>query len=606
MSYLYYPISLSLNNSKRTPALRCLSRALSIPIHVTAENTHALRALKYLHGTNDAAPHRSTPLHTPSVWRRASADLPANHIVTSTLIATSPFISSTPFGASTGSTVNQQESAGAWRRASGSGGAQLTITPKKQEANPWDDVRDFKGQNTQTHISDTAALPSSTSIPVTSTVITVSYPRLLGAFCLDLSDVSGVGVGSGQTAGHVSPAAAMYRNLLFFLSAVYPSSVLDSQNVKDAEYISAQRPISSPAKFPNWLSVVVVSFNRDNSVSTRAATNANSTKQFLFKLLSALIPHATLLPPPPSLSLPLPLSSSASVSTIAAVVPTHTHTYTSPCPSQSITPTSNPITTSTITSTSTSISTSRLPALSIMVPNHTANTYPLGLSGIIGPGPLSPGNNYFSPHGSSTPHNEFQNPDTSYILSGFELSLGNIVNTIVRACSDTDHQVRVQAVTVLGLLNPEQWRALSSADSTLDVRTDTTTERTPCIIHMIDCLLRACVDSVGTVRVAGFKSFGDATLNGALSLSGLRVGVVGIDAFTCDTTNTGNGVGRMDTGRMGGKTLGVGVGVGVGIQSKVLTIGIVLKHLQLGCKDTKLAVSLRVVLCCIVMCCDAL
>ena len=112
------------------------------------------------------------------------------------------------------------------------------------------------------------------------------------------------------------------------------------------------------------------------------------------------------------------------------------------------------------------------------------------------------------------------------------------------------------------------------------------------VSQVIECLLFACADSVGTVRVAGFKSFGDATLNGALSLSPLFLGG--------QTRGLGDGVegsfiyGDGSVRKVGDTQRGPGVGTGSGVGSGVgagLCVGTVLKRLQQGCKDTKLAVS---------------
>lgn len=393
--------------------------------------------------------------------------------------------------------------------------------------------------------------------------LTVFLPRLVAAYCLNPSsgDV-------GLNAAHLT----IYRSLFYSLSSYYPDVVLIDLSRKQlvpTRRMSQHAGISPgfPCLIPegsqlekysfggetvgteeetSWLVALILSLSREETV-IRAAAPLNPSKQFLYKVLGALVPHSFILPPPS-----ITFMQSSPMKVIALQSPDQ---ILSPYGPKSNSPTFSP-----------SPSSSSSPSC--------------GYSG-------SPTLNYI---------------DADSILSGFKCPLGVVVSMAVRACSDPDHLVRVPAVSFLGLLSPEQWKALSvtcSVTSPIHVINSYVSnlcpEKVPLdhssidthqliphhsgntatahvhVTSVIRSLLQACGDSMGTVRVAGFKAFGDGTLNGALSLSPLFTPIL-----TSEEMDRG-GDWRMPVGDSG---LGE------------LSLDNMLTCLRKGCIDTKLAVSL--------------
>ena len=472
--------------------MRCLSRALSIPIPVSMDaHTHAYTSLLKLHGV--AEPHtavRAQSTHTaPSMWRRASVDQQGQGQGSLPTTAASPFISvgtgtgafgaqiPGPLGSSgyAGTGTVGQDSVGPWRRSSvPSNSSTVPGGVRKGETTPWDDL---KGNIT---VKDG-------NIPVSrgGETMVVFYPRVLGAFCLDPSDRD---LPPGSVAGG---QIILYRNLLYSLSLAYPVSILnDHMTAEGGGMYGNQLPYNTsyptPLTNPNWLVCLMQVFSRDTVNQSRLSTATNATKQFLYKLFGALIPHCTLLCPqettasngsfpasfpsfplgptlasvpsfpsvpsflptsalaptlalghvppyPPALGLGLSLPSSAPsvgpLGTAQGQMPVH-HSLLRIITSTSIHPTSS--------CTSTPISSPTSTAYAAK--NH--DTY--GRNKLCSP---------LKEHSSKC--------DASWILSGFSIPLKDLVQISIRASSDPDHQLRVQAITVLGLLNPAQWMALA-------------------------------------------------------------------------------------------------------------------------------------------------
>ena len=390
--------------------------------------------------------------------------------------------------------------------------------------------------------------------------LTVFLPRLIAAYCLNSSygDV-------GLNASHLT----VYRSLLYSLSSYYPDVVLidfSKKQLVPMRRMSLQAGISPvfPSLLPegtqlekysfvgetggreddtSWLVALILSLGREQTVNRAAATSLNPSKQFLYKILSALVPHSIILPHPFTTFMPSSPSKGIALQSLEQI-PAH---QSPKCDS----------------------------------PNFTS------------PSNSSPSCGY-----SSSQAVDYMDADS--FLSGFKCPLGFVVSMAVKACSDPDHLVRVPAVSFLGLLSPEQWKALSvtcSVTSSIHVTNSYVSslcpEKVPSdhssidtqqrlsyhggntahvhVTSVISSLLQACGDSMGTVRVAGFKAFGDGTLNGALSLSPLFTPVL-----TSEEMNRG-GDWRMPVGDSG---------------HGELSLDNMLTCLRKGCIDTKLAVSL--------------
>ena len=91
-------------------------------------------------------------------------------------------------------------------------------------------------------------------------------------------------------------------------------------------------------------------------------------------------------------------------------------------------------------------------------------------------------------------------------LSSSSSSIGvlEVVALLLKSASDTEHAVRSQAIVGLGSLPAVAWRLLRATD---DGR---------CRVAAVDCMLSACGDSMGAVRVSAHRAFSDAVGAGAL------------------------------------------------------------------------------------------
>ena len=466
-----------------------------------------------------------------------------------------------------------------WRRASAStvavaavGKFNIIDTPKSTEGgwrrNISDDAKRVDGSRGLVNSGEKKGSVAAEVTPRQSNqvFITVFYPRLLAAYCLNPS--------SDDLPGDLSASnVTMYRSLLYSLSSYYPDVILIDLQRKPNVPVRRVSPHTgtshiclSPTAVGNrleifsaagegrcggggeevssWLMALIISLSRDKIMNRAAATSSSPSKQYLFKLLGALVPYSTILPPPC-------IGYSTDVHSVVQLIQS---------------------------------------------------------PGLISPQQISKGD---SPNCHLSLINVYDDSlradlkpyyfDADSILSGFRCPLGVVVSMAVKACTDPDHLVRVPAVSFLGLLSPEQWKALSvtrsdsshgnithscqgsdeshlifeihppSTDADRFILEHSESTARAHVTSVISSLLQACGDSMGTVRVAGFKAFGDGTLNGALSLSPL---------FTPVLTSE-----EMDRG--GNMRLPVGES-GLG----ELSLDTMLTCLRKGCIDTKLAVSL--------------
>ena len=478
--------------------MRCLSRALSIPIPVSMDaHTHAYTSLLKLHGVSE--PHtaiKAQSTHTaPSMWRRASVDLQGQgqgqgqgSLPTT---AASPFISvgtgafgaqiPGPLGSSgyAGAGTVGQDSVGPWRRSSvpnnlstGPGGV------KKGEITPWDDI---KGNIT---VKDG-------NIPVSrggGETMVVFYPRVLGAFCLDPSDRD---LPPGSVAGG---QIILYRNLLYSLSLAYPVSILNDHNATEGggmycNQLPYNTSYPTPLTNPNWLVCLMQVFSRDTVNQSRLSTATNATKQFLYKLFGALIPHCTLLCPQevtasngsfpasfPSFPLAPTLDSVPSFPSVpsflptTALAPTLALGHVPPYPPTSPLGLGLPLTSApSIGPIGTGQGLGQMPVHHSLLRIITSTSIHPTSSCSSTPISSPTSSMYAAINHDTYGRNKLCSPlkehsskcDASWILSGFSIPLKDLVLISIRASSDPDHQLRVQAITVLGLLNPAQWMALA-------------------------------------------------------------------------------------------------------------------------------------------------
>jgi hypothetical protein len=100
-------------------------------------------------------------------------------------------------------------------------------------------------------------------------------------------------------------------------------------------------------------------------------------------------------------------------------------------------------------------------------------------------------------------------------------------------------------------------------------------------LDMMEHLLLLCKDTVGTVRIAGYKAIGDSILNGAMALP-LR-----LETTYRSTMNEG-GIQSNDMIRRVETTSPIYEDEIREVNSLILDV---LSSLQKGCKDSKLAVS---------------
>lgn len=95
---------------------------------------------------------------------------------------------------------------------------------------------------------------------------------------------------------------------------------------------------------------------------------------------------------------------------------------------------------------------------------------------------------------------------------------------LLKACCDSDHQIRGQAVTAFGQYSSGHWKSLRHHDDFLSVRTDQvaniTGVDTSVRAAVLQCLIVACGDHVGTVRTAAQKCLGEAIVSGGLVVRG--------------------------------------------------------------------------------------
>jgi len=95
---------------------------------------------------------------------------------------------------------------------------------------------------------------------------------------------------------------------------------------------------------------------------------------------------------------------------------------------------------------------------------------------------------------------------------------------LLKACCDSDHQIRGQAVTAFGQYSSGHWKSLRHHDDFLSVRTDQVDNvagvDTSVRAAVLQCLIVACGDHVGTVRTAAQKSLGEAIVSGGLVVRG--------------------------------------------------------------------------------------
>lgn len=472
--------------------MRCLSRALSIPIPVSMDtHTHAYISLMKLHGIADPSTAKAQSTHTaPTMWRRASVDQPGSLPGT----VASPFISvgtqgfgapiPGPMGSSGyGGTVGQ-DSVTPWRRSSVPNNAHVTGSAKKGEITPWDDV---KGNT----VKDGQVLTRGGEVMV------VFYPRILGAYCLDPSDRD---LPPGSVAGS---QILLYRNLLYSLSLAYPITILNDRSTTEGGVNSAHLPYASsypaPLINPNWLVCLMQVFSRDTVNPSRLPLATNATKQFLYKLFGALIPHCTLLcpiePTAPTGPFPGPFPSFPSAPTLGPV-PSFPSVPTFPSalgPAPTFPPAPSPVPSfPSVPLFPSTLPVSSFPSISPF--SSTPTLVPAPSSGLA-QGPvhhsllriITSTSIHATSSATSTPissptssayaggnHDTYARSrlcsplkesslkcDSSWILSGFSLPLRDLISLSIRASSDADHQLRVQAITVLGLLNPSQWMALA-------------------------------------------------------------------------------------------------------------------------------------------------
>jgi hypothetical protein len=139
-----------------------------------------------------------------------------------------------------------------------------------------DDVKDDRRVGMR-HISNkqsnVSSIPSTVTINEdsnTSSVVSVTYSLLLSALCVDQP------ISSASPPLTIDPLLSIYRNLLLSLSISYPTTLLSRDN-KRCNY------------HPRFLSSLFLHLKSPMSPSP------SSSKQFLFRLLSPLIPHSDIL-----------------------------------------------------------------------------------------------------------------------------------------------------------------------------------------------------------------------------------------------------------------------------------------------------------------------
>lgn len=95
---------------------------------------------------------------------------------------------------------------------------------------------------------------------------------------------------------------------------------------------------------------------------------------------------------------------------------------------------------------------------------------------------------------------------------------------LLKACCDSDHQIRGQAVAAFGQYSAYHWKSLRRSHSFLSVRKDMSPDvtgvDTSVRAAVLQCLIVACGDHVGTVRTAAQKSLGEAIVTGGLVVCG--------------------------------------------------------------------------------------
>lgn len=232
--------------SKRLTPLDCFSRALSLPMSFSLKiHTHISDALLRFN---------TIPLPLlPVTSKSTSATIPSS--LDRTVVKSAEGVSSL------GPEHESLESLPTWRR-----GRDMRC-----------DVRDDKGGRTsnswrkETNTSSTipSAIANDEDVN-TDSVATVSFVLLLSALCVDPP------THSSSASLPLSSSLSVYRNLLLSLSMSYPTVLLNSDAYTDG----------SCSYHPKYLSTLLLHLKSPMSPSP------TTSKQFLYRLLSALIPHS--------------------------------------------------------------------------------------------------------------------------------------------------------------------------------------------------------------------------------------------------------------------------------------------------------------------------